>query len=105
MNVIEIQDLVSRLYQQAQSGKTVYAVCPMRTRNALTLALLSQMRGTDAANGKTYNVGKGLIHMVRPADTVPADKYAVSLVGFSEADGAESKGMLTWRDKAEQVIA
>lgn len=105
MNVIEIQDLVSRLCQQARSGKTVYAVCPMRTRNTLTLALLSQMRGADAANGKTYSIGKGLIHMVRPTDTVPADNFAVSLVGFSEADGAEAKGMLAWRDKAEQVIA
>jgi len=105
MNVIEIQDIVARLYQQAKDGKTVYAVCPSRTRNTLTLALLSQLRGADAANGKTYNIGKGYIHMMRPNDAPPADNFAVSLVGFAEADGVETKGMLTWRNKAAQVIA
>lgn len=103
--MVDIQELVSRLYAQAKGGKTVYAVCPSRTRNTLTLALLSQMRGTDAANGKTYSVGKGTIHMVRPTEDAPSGKYAVSIVAFAEADGSEVKGMLSWRDKADQVIA
>lgn len=103
--MVDIQELASRLYAQAKGGRTVYAVCPSRTRNALTLALLSQMQKTDAANGKTYSVGKGSIHMVRPTDDVPDGRYAACIVAFAEADGPEVKGMLAWRDKADQVIA
>lgn len=104
MNVIDIQDLASRLCQKAKGGQTVYAVCPSRTRNTLSLALLSNLKEGDRSSGLVFSVGKGAVHMVRPNDQIPADGYTVGLVAFSEADGLETKGMLAWRDKAAQVV-
>jgi len=102
--MIDIQEQVGRICQQAKGGKTVYVVCPTRSRNALTLALLSNLRGSDCANGKTYNIGKGTVCMARPTDTLPADNYTVSLVAFAEAEGDEFRAMINWRDKAASVL-
>lgn len=105
MNMIDLQEQVRRIFQRAKNGSTVYLVCPNRSRPLLGLVLLSQLSDTDTVNGKTYSVGKGTICMARPSDTVPAAPFDAALVSFSEADPAESKGMLTWRDKASTVLA
>ena len=103
--MIDLQEQVGRILQRAKSGSTVYLVCPNKARSLLGLVLLSQLSDTDTVNGKTYSVGKGTICMARPSDTVPAAPFDAVLVSFSEADPAEAKGMLVWRDKTTSVLS
>ena len=103
--MIDFQNLALLLCQTAKEGQTIYAVCPDRVRSKMTLALLSNMRDGDSANGKSYSIGQGTLYMVRPNDSIPKDGFAVSLVCLSEADSVETKQMLAWRDKAKAVVA